>query len=249
MIRVDKLCQFYIILGNKNFTGKNDGNVYINATGAQDVKLINKAIFNAFHKKRDEGILVANHIIFLIPNDEYKEQSLKIMDELNLDGKIEYLEEKKETLIPKIKEIPPQEVREEEKKEENIGRENTSLDLDFNKETIQKELSLSTEDTLSKSKTIEEEVPLKYSPPKQDNIYRGEIDNSLIRKESKKEVMSDRDSATYMGYNPTLINNNVKTLVRTPNQGRRAFITLPVIIFILSALLLVASIVILFVLD
>ena len=249
MIRVDKLCQFYIILGNKNFTGKNDGNVYINATGAQDVKLINKAIFNAFHKKRDEGVLVANHIIFLIPNDEYKEQSLKIMDELNLDGKIEYLEEKKETLIPKIKEIPPQEVREEEKKEENIGRENTSLDLDFNKETIQKELSLSTEDTFSKSKTIEEEVPLKYSPPKQDNIYRGEIDNSLIRKESKKEVMSDRDSATYMGYNPTLINNNVKTLVRTPNQGRRAFITLPVIIFILSALLLVASIVILFVLD
>ena len=247
---MDKVCQFYIILGNKNFTGKNDGNVYINATGAQDVKLINKAIFNAFHKKRDEGVLVASHIIFLIPNDEYKEQSLKIMDELNLDGKIEYLEEKKETIIPKIKEIPPQEVREEEKKEENIGRENTSLDLDFNKETIQKEVSLSTEDTLSKRKTTEEEIPLKYSPPKQDNIYHGEIDNSLMKKDNRREEMTDKDSATYMGYNPTLINNNVKNIVGMPRQDRKAaFITLPVIIFIISALLLVASIVILFVLD
>ena len=70
-----------------------------------------------------------------------------------------------------------------------------------------------------------------------------------MKKDNRREEMTDKDSATYMGYNPTLINNNVKTLVRTPNQGRRAFITLPVIIFILSALLLVASIVILFVLD
>ena len=71
-----------------------------------------------------------------------------------------------------------------------------------------------------------------------------------MKKDNRREEMTDKDSATYMGYNPTLINNNVKNIVGMPRQDRKAaFITLPVIIFIISALLLVASIVILFVLD
>ena len=45
----------------------------------------------------------------------------------------------------------------------------------------------------------------------------------------------------------TLINNNVHSIVG--NHRKSAFISLPVIIFILSSILLVISVVILFVLD
>ena len=82
------------------------------------------------------------------------------------------------------------------------------------------------------------------NPTAEITLTRSEVTDDKVKVNMKYD-----SAATYMGYNPTLINNNVKTLVRTPNQGRRAFITLPVIIFIISALLLVASIVILFVLD
>ena len=67
------------------------------------------------------------------------------------------------------------------------------------------------------------------------------------KKDEQNNELYAKDSAPYMGYNPTLINNNVQSIVG--NHRKSAFISLPVIVFILSAVLLIASIVILFVLD
>lgn len=242
-----KNCQFYIILGDKNFTGKNDGNVYINATGANDIQLINKAIFNAFHKKREEGVSVANQIIFLIPEPTpefaFEEQCQMLMDKLNLVGKIQYLP-KSQNLTPKVPVMPKEQEAEPEKPNSEINSPVHPLIKD--PEIVSEEDPISQDTEQAPSKNIS------YQP--KDNIYRGDIESPMANKKYNTkgpiEEMYAKDSASYMGYNPTLINNNVKNLVRKANQNKKAaFVTLPVIIFILSALLLIASIIILFVLD
>ena len=80
---MDKVCQFYIILGNKEYQGKNDGNVYINATGVRDINLIKDAIFKYYHKKSKENIKVSNRIIFLIPDSSLDAQCQMIIDQLH----------------------------------------------------------------------------------------------------------------------------------------------------------------------
>ena len=237
---MDKLCQFYIILGSSDFKGKNDGNVYINATGANDVNLIKKAVYNAFHKKRDERVPIANHIIFLIPSDAYKEQSIKIMDELNLAGRIEYLPQESKVVEPVIT---------EEKEIADSKEEAVSVEENVVKDKVEKDEVPLVEKEVMDEKLHEGDTLVKREESLKDNVYHGEIDNSLIKRDVRKDEMMDKDSATYMGYNPTLINNNVKKMVRTPEKKSGAFITLPVIIFILSFILLVVSIIILFVLD
>lgn len=69
----ENICQFYIILGDKDFRPLNNRDVYINATGVMDFNLISAAIGREYRKKMGEEtpVTVSNKIIFLVPNDEF----------------------------------------------------------------------------------------------------------------------------------------------------------------------------------
>lgn len=69
----ENICQFYIIVGDKDFRPLNNRNVYINATGVMDFNLISAAISREYRKKMGEEtpVTVSNKIIFLVPNDEF----------------------------------------------------------------------------------------------------------------------------------------------------------------------------------
>ena len=252
---MDKVCQFYIILGNKDYQVKNDGNVYINATGVRDINLIKDAIFKYYHKKSKENIKVSSRIIFLIPDSSLDAQCQMIIDQLHLIGEIQYFPKKVETNVSLESVIPNSSVVSSSKEKLDNIANNTVVNNDVGSSQVGKVEGLP-QNTLEEVREKIEENSLareekdKYSSaPLKDNIYRGDVDNSILnkKKDEQNNEMYEKDSATYMGYNPTLINNNVRSIVG--NRRKSAFISLPVIIFILSAVLFVASIVVLFILD
>lgn len=254
-VNMDKVCQFYIILGNKEYQGKNDGNVYINATGVRDINLIKDAIFKYYHKKSKENIKVSNRIIFLIPDSSLDAQCQMIIDQLHLVGEIQYLSRPQEKIVSLDNDgshlSEKSSSKEALKPIDDLRQESNpqAQDIPIEKET--KNTLEEVRQEIQENSSKEEKSTDLSSLPK-DNIYRGDIENSLLNKKENhqnrlNEEMREKDSATYMGYNPTLINNNVRSIVG--NHKKSAFVSLPVIVFILSAILLIASIVILFVLD
>lgn len=254
-VNMDKVCQFYIILGNKEYQGKNDGNVYINATGVRDINLIKDAIFKYYHKKSKENIKVSNRIIFLLPDSSLDAQCQMIIDQLHLVGEIQYLSRPQEKIVSLDNDgshlSEKSSSKEALKPIDDLRQESNPQAQDIPIEQETKNTLEEVRQEIQENSSKEEENTALSSLPK-DNIYRGDIENSLLNKKENhqnrlNEEMSEKDSATYMGYNPTLINNNVRSIVG--NHKKSAFVSLPVIVFILSAILLIASIVILFVLD
>lgn len=254
---MDKLCQFYIILGSSDFKGKNDGNVYINATGVGDINLIKDAIFKYYHKKSKENVKVSSRIIFLIPDSSLDAQCQMIIDQLHLVGEIQYLPKRAEKVVPlESNVLNSSTVSSSKEKVEDatssIPGENGAVSHMVDSVNSIPQNTLEEVRQELEENSLEKEDKDKYSSvPLKDNIYRGDVDNSILSKKKDNQngvsEMYAKDSATYMGYNPTLINNNVQSIVG--NHRKSAFISLPVIVFILSAVLLIASIVILFVLD
>lgn len=254
---MDKVCQFYVILGNKDYQGKNDGNVYINATGVGDINLIKDAIFKYYHKKSKENVKVSSRIIFLIPDSSLDAQCQMIIDQLHLVGEIQYLPKRVEKVVPlESNALNSSTVFSSKEKVEDAtssipGENGTVSHMVDSVNSIPQNTLEEVRQELEEN-SLEKEDKDKYSSvPLKDNIYRGDVDNSILSKKKDNQngvsEMYAKDSATYMGYNPTLINNNVQSIVG--NHRKSAFISLPVIVFILSAVLLIASIVILFVLD
>lgn len=255
-VNMDKVCQFYIILGNKEYQGKNDGNVYINATGVRDINLIKDAIFKYYHKKSKENIKVSNRIIFLIPDSSLDAQCQMIIDQLHLVGEIQYLSRPQEKIVSLGNDSyhlsENSSSKEALKPIDDLRQESNPQAQDIPIEQETKNTLEEVRQEIQENSSKEEEKSTYLSSLPKDNIYRGDIENSLLNKKENhqnrlNEEMSEKDSATYMGYNPTLINNNVRSIVG--NHKKSAFVSLPVIVFILSAILLIASTVILFVLD
>lgn len=228
-------CQFYIILGDKDFKGKNDNNVYINVTDETNVAKIKNDITYIWQEKKKENpnIEFSDQIIFMIPSPEYDLKCNKLMKELVRDGrgKIEYIPKKEEIQRP---------INVEDKKN------NTSIDSTNSKDNDKINYSTERKEEILEKNNTESTNNFKYSY-KPDTVYHGDIESPKSTKNNNIK-MENKDAITYMGYNPNLINSNVKSLVKRPNKNN-AFISLPVIIFILSAMLLVASTIILFALD
>lgn len=252
---MDKVCQFYVILGNKDYQGKNDGNVYINATGVRDINLIKDAIFKYYHKKSKENIKVSNRIIFLIPDSSLDAQCQMIIDQLHLVGEIQYFSKMVEKTVPlESNVLNSSTVSSSKEKVEDVtssvvGKNESVSNMVDSVDSVPQNTLEEVREKIEEN-SLEKEEKDKYSSALlKDNIYRGDVDNSILnkKKDEQNNEMYAKDSATYMGYNPTLINNNVHSIVG--NHRKSAFISLPVIVFILSAVLLIASIVILFVLD
>lgn len=252
---MDKVCQFYVILGNKDYQGKNDGNVYINATGVRDINLIKDAIFKYYHKKSKENIKVSNRIIFLIPDSSLDAQCQMIIDQLHLVGEIQYFSKMVEKTVPlesnvlNSSTVSSSKEKVEDATSSVVGKNESVSNMVDSVDSVPQNTLEEVREKIEENSLEKEEKDKYSSAPLKDNIYRGDVDNSILnkKKDEQNNEMYAKDSATYMGYNPTLINNNVHSIVG--NHRKSAFISLPVIVFILSAVLLIASIVILFVLD
>ena len=83
---LETICQFYIIIGDKDFRPLNKKDVYINATGVNDINLISMAISREYKKKMsmEKPAVVSNKIIFLVPSNEYDSVCKKIVNELGI---------------------------------------------------------------------------------------------------------------------------------------------------------------------
>lgn len=72
-MKQENTCQFYIIIGDKDFRPLNGRDVFINATGVMDFNLISAAIGREYRKKmvEENPVTVSNKIIFLVPNNRF----------------------------------------------------------------------------------------------------------------------------------------------------------------------------------
>ena len=226
------ICQFYIVLGNHDREFKNNKrNKFFPIRGNEDIKLIQYAVSAEYKKKKKEGYAVAGEIIFLIPDVKYKDLAFKLMEILNFKGRVK--------IVPPLKkEEPP--VKEEPKpkpiKEEVIKKE----------EVIEKE----------------EAKPEIKEPPKEEPLPKEKKEEKkkkeIIPKKKEEKKLEDTDITTYMWGNtsPELKSEKKasrkkkkepkKITFENPTKPKKK-IDVPVIIFILSALLLIGSIILLFI--
>ena len=127
----ENICQFYIILGDKDFRPLNNKDVYINATGVLDNSLIRKYVWEKFDEKRGKNI--NSKIIFLVPSDDFKYRCEEIANALNIKYDVktvsEYISEnEKSQNIDNIKKVEA-----ELKENRNItasGSENIEIQKD-----------------------------------------------------------------------------------------------------------------------
>lgn len=85
----ENICQFYIIIGDKDFRPLNTKDAYINATGILDNNLIKKDIWEKFEEKKGKNI--NSKIIFLIPSNDFKYRCEEIANALNIDYEIKFI--------------------------------------------------------------------------------------------------------------------------------------------------------------
>lgn len=161
----NNICQFYIILGIKNFNYPKNNDVYINATNIKDLNELSKCILDSYKEKAKLGNKVLGEIIFIIPDEKYTTKTQEIINKLKVNGKIKVLpktttEEKKvqtnnieQKPNPKP-EIKPQEEKIEQQKpkvsiyqpEKNIYKSNydnkTYTNLNKSKESNKKAIIL-----------------------------------------------------------------------------------------------------------
>lgn len=171
----NNICQFYVILGNKNFIAPIDNNVYINATNVKGVNELSKNIIDTYKEKAKLGIKVGSEIIFLIPDNKYKNKTEEIIKQLKVNGRVE-------VMIPKSTNInkseAPEQIKEikievEEKKKEDKKN-------DITKEVLKEEkVELKEEPKIQEKTTV-------YQPS--NNIYRGTINPETYKglKKTKK---------------------------------------------------------------
>lgn len=237
-----QVCQFYIILGEKEFRPPNDGNVYINATGVMDNRLIWESISRAFGKKNSERVAVASKIIFLVPDMSFFDRCNEIMNTLRIKGEVQVLPKKQEVVIPdEVVSFVPKEEVEQQVVEENTSKVekvvNKSADIvdiqEYQKRLNQRSIDSNTGVVESKKDKFN------YSYRPDVNIYHGEVDIPVNGRDNVKSGMEEQMKNTKV---------SGKTLVKKRTNSA-AFISLPVIIFMLSSLLLIASIVLLFVVE
>lgn len=230
----DVFCQFYIVLGNREFRAPNDGNVYINATGVLDNDLIKLAIYRAYSKKNNENIKVGSEIIFLIPSMEFQTRCQEIVLGLDIKrSKIQILPLKRVEVQSQASVIEVNNI------EQNSKSNNNDI-----VQTIDNNVSLEKVENLNvvSNSNLEQSVKSKnsyvYNP--QNNFQSDFEGNGSI-------VLGGMVSE---GPVQTQTQGNVKKLVKSQSTHKSAaFVSLPVIIFVLSAMLLIASLVLLYVLD
>lgn len=282
----ENICQFYIIVGDKEFRPLNTNDVYINATGVLDNNLIREYVWKKFDEKRGKNI--NSKIIFLVPSDDFKYRCEEIANALNIKYDVKFVSEyisenEKSQNIDNIKEVEAGEgglynselrivrnnVSNENKYstvEESVGQvqvvnPNVS-NASINSSGISNNFGGRTEEGVIDENVQTREKLGEYYLDEQYNIYNS--DGNIIGRVGQNGVWVDYNTNTLvvngklvgyvgdykdMGKSLESLNkNNVRVKKKEENKSA-AFVSLPVIMFILSAMLLVGSIILLFVLE
>ena len=154
------MCQFYIVIGEKDFVIPNDFNVYINATDVTDLKVIQDEIFRLYKEKAKAGFKVSGEIIFLVGGISDSEKANEIIRKLRLNGRIEVIE-KNEVKLEKHEKIPEENIKVLEEK--NIQDKDL---IDIEKENI---VFNEVKEDVFEQDNIE---------VKPDNVYKRELDSN-----------------------------------------------------------------------
>lgn len=188
----NNICQFYVILGNKNFiVPNNNNNAYIDATKTKNVKELSDKILNTYKEKAKLGIKVGNQIIFLIPDEKYKLQTEEIIKKLKVNGIVQVMTSNP---IPK-KEIPIQKVV-QPTPQIPVPNPNQQVKIEQPKQvekTVKQDINtLKSFPTIEKKEEIKErELTIKEEKKEEqqikDNVYRGTIDNNIYSTQKNKK--------------------------------------------------------------
>lgn len=252
------ICQFYVVFGKGETQFPQDNNVYINADQFKQVEELRNAIVNAYNNallKYQDRERLSNRIIFGIPSENYRKRAEQIMSEVGVtNGVVEvfpkYDEIQTKTATPKIietvKNAPISASDGAIQSTNNSKGTDARQPLDMNKEVSIPQQGPTNIDNISSNQdpSFEEEknaVPYSYQP---GNVYRGEL--SRGESLSTQSTFSNEDSSMRYGN----ARNNLRGMTKARKKKRpNAFVSLPIIIFILSALLLISSAVLLFLID
>ena len=248
------ICQFNIVLGEHGRSFRSTKkNKYFVVGGNEDLKLVQYAVNSEYKKKKKEGYAVAGEIIFLIPDDSYRDLAMDMMDKLNFRGSVQ--------VVPPIKtEVPHVDSKVEEvKREEEVEtpqEEHIESVSDVKEEEKNEQTIIEKEDTFEVKKVssvkqataIEDSSVLKEEEKKQasDMVFHGDFEVphhttiSTKKKEISKKSEKDEDVSSYMWGDSTS-----EQLV----SKKKSRIDLPVIIFIVSFIFLVGAVILLFVLK
>ena len=237
----EKICQFYIVLGNHDKTFQNDEeHRFFQLKGNEDTNLIQYALAEEWKKKKKEHIKVANEIIFLVPDISFKDEVKELMDKLNCRGKFRVLKPIKKEIKEEPKKEPIIETKpKEEPKEEKIV---PPVVLEEKKELPTEPLPIKEEpdntSDITPIKSDYKESNIYHKEIKEDNIYHKEVEfPNINNKKKKKEKEEDKDVSNYMWGN----------LDKKELTSKK--IDLPIIVFIISALFLIGAVVLIFVLK
>lgn len=247
------ICQFNIVLGEHDRTFRSTKkNKYFVVGGNEDLKLVQYAVNSEYKKKKKEGYAVAGEIIFLIPDDSYRDLAMDMMDKLNFKGSVQ--------VVPPIKtEVPHVDSKVEEvKREEEVEtsqEEHIESVSDVKEEEKNEQTIIEKEDTFEVKKVssvkqataIEDSSALKEEKKQtSDMVFHGDFEVphhttiSTKKKEKNKRVEKDEDVSSYMWGDSTS-----KQLV----SKKKSRIDLPIVIFIVSFIFLVGAVILLFVLK
>lgn len=222
-----KKCQFYIVLGpHDRIFQSTDEKKFFPLNGNEDVNLIQYALSEEWKKKKKENIIVASEIIFLIPSLEYKESAADLMQKLNCRGKCQVIRPLKKEILKK------EEIKEEPKKE-NIEEET--------KENKKEEISIQTPTEEVEEKPKEKEPTQEFKIRKEKTIVN---QDNVFHKETESNEISKNEIADFMWGDA-----KKSKLEKSKASKSDKKIDLPVIIFILAAILLIGAVILLFILK
>lgn len=155
------ICQFYIVIGDKDFVSPDNVNVYINATDVTDLKIIQDEIFRLYKEKAKTGVKVGSEIIFLVGGISDSDKANEIIKRLRLNGRIEVIK-KNEIVVEKTVKQQEENIKILEEKLEEKKLEEINIEKEF--------ISLENDKINSLSDEIIDIKP--------DNVYKKELDNN-----------------------------------------------------------------------
>ena len=181
----NNICQFFIIFGNNNFTVPNTNDVYINATSIKDLKELSNVILDNYRKKAKLGFKVGNEIIFLIPDERYRKNTLEVIKQLKVNGKIKVLEQPNQIKQPQQKVVL---------ENTNINQPTTTIVAPntINNNVVSSTINTNNNQNVKKEEVVQNnnvnnETENKKTSPQLNNIYRGTVDSNTYANFNKKK--------------------------------------------------------------
>lgn len=257
----DSVCQFYVVFGGGDLKYPVDDNVYIEADQFRSIDELKKAVLNEFQKNSKKYRKISSEIIFWIPAENYRKSAEHIMSLMGFNGKIQVtplqkIEQKLENVSDEVSKsnynvVDREDKTKGEQEEKIVSSESWANSSVQTISSVSGNVVNSITNIGNQGKEEKQETSYSYHPTP---VYHGDSETPLSRDSEKAFENTSNQSAFSNGYGSMRYDEvrgefnqqRGKTLVRKkPN----AFVSLPVIIFVLSALLLISSAILLFVID